>query len=100
MLLKIITWLESHQGTCSFREHAGIDCPGCGLQRSILALFRGDLVESILQFPALLPLMAMFAFLSIHLVFKLKHGAIVLKMFYITNISIIVLNYLYKIIIY
>ncbi len=100
MYLKIIFWLESHQGTCSFREHAGIDCPGCGLQRSILALLRGDLVESILQFPALLPLLAMFAFLSIHLVFKLKHGAIVLKMFYITNISIIVLNYIYKIIIH
>jgi len=98
--LKIIFWLESNQGTCSFREHVGIDCPGCGLQRSILALLRGDLVESILLFPALLPLVAMFFFLGIHLFFKLKHGAFVLKMFYITNISIIVLNYLYKIIIH
>jgi hypothetical protein len=100
MLLKIITWLESHQGTCSFREHAGIDCPGCGLQRSILTLLRGDLVESILQFPALLPLVTMFVFLGIHLVFKLKHGALVLKVFYITNISIIILNYIYKLIIH
>jgi hypothetical protein len=100
MLLKIITWLESRQGTCSFREHAGIDCPGCGLQRSILALLRGDLVESILQFPALLPLMAMFILLGIHLVFKLKHGAFVLKVFYITNISIILLNYIFKLIIH
>jgi len=100
MLLKIIFWLESHQGTCSFREHVGIECPGCGLQRSILALLKGDLVESILQFPALLPLMAMFAFLGIHLVFKFKHGAFVLKMFYITNISIIIMNYIYKLIIH
>ena len=92
MLLNCLKWLEPYQRTCSFREHAGIDCPGCGLQRSILALLRGDLVESILQFPALLPLIAMFAFLAIHLVFKLKYGAIVLKMFYITNISIIILN--------
>jgi hypothetical protein len=44
--------------------------------------------------------MAMFIFLSFHLVFKLKHGAFVLKMFYITNISIIVLNYIYKLIIH
>jgi hypothetical protein len=100
MLLKFITWLESHQGTCSFRKHAGIDCPGCGLQRSILALLKGDLVESILQFPALLPLMAMFIFLGLHLVFKLKNGALVLKLFYITNISIIVLHYIYKLIIH
>jgi hypothetical protein len=92
--------IASHQGTCSFREHAGIDCPGCGLQRSILALLKGDLVESILQFPALLPLMAMFIFLGLHLVFKLKNGALVLKLFYITNISIIVLHYIYKLIIH
>jgi hypothetical protein len=100
MFLKLITWLESHQGTCSFREHTGIDCPGCGMQRSILALLRGDILESILQFPALLPLMAMFAFLIVHLAFKLKHGALVLKVFYITNISIIILNYIFKLIIH
>jgi hypothetical protein len=100
MLQKIITWLESHQATCSFREHTGLDCPGCGLQRSILALLRGDLAESILQFPALLPLMAMFLFLGIHLVFKLRHGALILKIFYIGNITIIVLNFVYKLIIH
>jgi hypothetical protein len=100
MLLSVITWLESHQGTCSFREMTGIECPGCGLQRSILALLRGDLAGSILQFPALLPLAAMFLFLGIHLVFKLKHGALILKIFYIGNISLIVLNYVCKIIIH
>lgn len=100
MLLKIITWLESHQGTCSFREMTGIDCPGCGLQRSLLALLKGDLAESILQFPALLPLAAMFLFLGIHLVFKLKHGALILKIFFISNISLIVLNFVYKLIIH
>jgi hypothetical protein len=100
MLLSVITWLESHQSTCSFREMTGIECPGCGLQRSILALLRGDLAGSILQFPALLPLAAMFLFLGIHLVFKLKHGALILKIFYIGNISLIVLNYVCKIIIH
>jgi hypothetical protein len=100
MLLKIINWLESHQGACTFREHAGIDCPGCGLQRSVLALLRGDLVESFLQFPALLPVMAMFLFLGIHLVFKLKNGAFLLKVLFIGNVSIIILNYVLKLIIH
>jgi hypothetical protein len=100
MLQKIISWLESHQGNCSFREHTGLDCPGCGLQRSILALLEGELLESIMLFPALLPVMAMFVFLGIHLVFKLKHGALILKIFYIGNISIILLNYIFKLIIH
>ena len=98
MLQKIVTWLEAHMGSCSFQELAGIECPGCGIQRSIIALLKGDFPGSILLFPALLPLLGMFAFLSIHLVFKLKHGAFVLKIFYITNTAIIIGNYLYHLI--
>ena len=100
MAQKIITWLEAHMGTCSFQEHSGISCPGCGIQRSIIALLKGDFLESILLFPALLPLFGMFAFLSIHMVFRLKHGALVLKIFYITNTAIIICNYIYQIIIH
>ncbi|HEC44561.1 MAG TPA: DUF2752 domain-containing protein [Bacteroides sp.] len=100
MMLKIITWLEAHMGTCSFHEQAGIACPGCGIQRSILALLKGDILESLLLFPALLPLLGMFAFLAIHLIFNLKHGALVLKIFYITNTIIVLGNFIYNIIIH
>ena len=100
MMLKIINWFEAHMGTCSFQEHAGVVCPGCGIQRSIIALLKGEILESILLFPALLPLFGMFAFLTIHLVFRLKHGALILKIFYITNTAIILGNYIYHIIIH
>ncbi len=83
-------------GSCSFQEHAGIPCPGCGIQRSILALLRGDFVESILLFPALLPMLGMFTFLGFHLAFNLKHGALILKMFYISNTILIIGPYLLK----
>lgn len=98
MYYRIISWLESHEGSCAFREHTGIDCPGCGLQRSIIALLKGDVIESILLFPALLPLLAMFAFLGIHLVFRLKHGAFFLKLLYISNALLILGNFIFKII--
>jgi len=100
MIHKIITWLESHMGTCTFKEATGLECPGCGIQRSIITLLKGDILESILLFPALLPLIAMFGFLGIHLVYNLKHGALVLKIFYITNTVLILGNYIYQIIIH
>lgn len=100
MLQKLITWLELHQGTCPFREHAGLECPGCGLQSSIIALLKGNVLESILLFPALIPLLAMFAFLGIHLAFNLKHGALMLKIFYISNTVLILGGYIYKLIIH
>jgi hypothetical protein len=100
MWQKLILWLEAHQGNCMFREHAGLACPGCGMQRSILALLKGHLWESLLLYPALLPLMAMFGFLAFHLIFNLKHGALILKVLYISNAILIVGNYIIKLTLY
>lgn len=96
MFHKITTWFESHMGTCSFHEHTGIACPGCGIQRSVLAMLRGDFMESILLFPALLPLMVMLVFLGFHLAFDLKNGALILKILYITNSFLIIGPFLFK----
>lgn len=98
MLTKVITWLESHQHSCSFKDHFGIDCPGCGLQRSIIELLKGNLLESIYLCPALLPIIAMFAYLALHLIFRFRHGALILKIMFILNISIISFHYIFKLI--
>ena len=54
--------------TCSWKEHFGVECPGCGAQRSFLALLEGELVESLLLFPALLPFMAVVIIATIHII--------------------------------
>ncbi|MCE9501908.1 MAG: DUF2752 domain-containing protein [Leptospira sp.] len=36
-----------HVTICPFKNATGIDCPGCGMGRSILALFNGDLEHSL-----------------------------------------------------
>lgn len=51
----IIEWLEGHMMPCFFKTFTGKECPGCGIQRSIVALLKGEFVESFLLFPALLP---------------------------------------------
>lgn len=40
---------------CQFQQAFGIACPGCGLQRSVWALWQGRIGESFLSYPALLP---------------------------------------------
>jgi len=39
------------------KKYFGIDCPGCGLQRSFVSLLRGDLQESLALYPGLIPFM-------------------------------------------
>jgi len=38
-------WLEQHVDVCPLRR-AGVTCPSCGITRSILALYAGDLGAS------------------------------------------------------
>jgi hypothetical protein len=100
MLENFIFWMEGHMGTCRFHEQTQVACPGCGLQRAFIALLKGDLLESIAMFPALIPLLAMFSFLGLHLIFKFRHGALALKIMYISNAAIILANFFIKLIIH
>lgn len=93
----IVDWLEEHLMACPYKKYFNIDCMGCGMQRSFIELLKGNLVESFMLYPALLPLIAMILFLPLHLVFKFKNGASVLKYFFIFNISIVVIGYIIKI---
>jgi hypothetical protein len=47
---------------CPFKYVTGIDCPGCGFQRSVLALLQGDLHKSFSLYPPAIPLLIFFAY--------------------------------------
>ena len=97
MWQKLVNWLENHLATCSFQEHFGIACPGCGLQTSLLALLKGDIWGSILLYPALIPILSMLTLLILHLKFKFSWGAIILKYLFFLSTLIILFSYIYKI---
>ena len=85
----LIHWLEQHMLSCPYKEGLGIDCPGCGLQRAFVALLRGDVAESLVLYPALLPMLCMFLLLGLHLKFHLRHGALALKLLFVFNALLI-----------
>ncbi len=53
---------------CHWKKSTGLDCPGCGMQRSFYDLIQGDLIESLHQFPALLPLVFLIFYSLLHLI--------------------------------
>lgn len=93
----VINWLQNHLLLCPFKQTLGIDCPGCGIQRSILELMQGNFIASFKLYPATLPIIALFMFTIVHLKFDFKNGAFFIKMLYIGITLIIVINYIYKI---
>lgn len=96
MISDLINWLEKHQLPCFWKKNFEIDCLGCGMQRSFIELLRGNLAESIILYPALIPLIITFVFLALHLKFKFNKGALILKVSFILTTLLMVINFLIK----
>lgn len=96
--MTFITWLEENMLSCPYNKYLGVDCMGCGLQRSVVSLLKGNFTESFYMYPALLPMIFMFLLLIAHLIFKFKDGAFWLKYNFIFVVSVVVVNFVIKLI--
>ncbi|GGI28831.1 DUF2752 domain-containing protein [Pedobacter mendelii] len=93
----LFEWLNQHLLTCPFKSHFGIDCPGCGFQRSAIALVKGNFIDSLKFYPATFPLIFLIVFTLIHIKIDFKFGAQFIKILFIGIVVIILINYIYKI---
>jgi hypothetical protein len=95
--LSFISWLQNHLLPCPFKYITGIDCPGCGFQRAVVALLQGDLHKSLSLYPAAIPLMLFFAYGLADKYFKLDTSKnLIKKTFYVITGSIIFISYVVK----
>ncbi len=94
MLEHIINWLEAHMQSCLYKQVLGVECPGCGFQRSLIALLKGNIWESFQLFPGLMPMLFLFVLLILHLIFNFKNGALLLKYIFIGDMAIIIIHYI------
>ena len=81
---------------CLWKKTFGIDCLGCGTQRSIALIFQGEFVAAFKMYPAIYTLILMFAILLLHIKYKFKQGSKILFYLFILNIIIIVTRYIIK----
>ena len=84
---------------CFYKKYLGIACPGCGMQTAFIELLKGHLWKSILAYPALIPIIFLLSYLVLHLINDYRNGARNLKIIFIFTTSIIVINYIIKLII-
>lgn len=91
-------FLKEHLLTCPYKKHFHIQCPGCGFQRSFISLLEGHLLESLKLYPALIPLLSVWTLLILHLIFKFRRGAFIIKYLFLFCALIIFISYLIKVI--
>ena len=105
----LVPFLEDHLLSCPWKQ-VGLECTGCGLQRSIILILKGEFVAAFAMYPSKkatcaipgffssLEKFLMFVFMGFHLKFNFEKGAQILKWLFVLNIGIIVTQYILKLI--
>lgn len=82
---------------CLWKQNFGIECLGCGMQRSFVLLLQGEFTAAFKMYPAIYTLILLFGTLLLHLKFDFKYGHKIILALFVTNIIIITTNYILKI---
>ena len=82
---------------CMNKKLFGIDCMGCGIQRSLALILKGEFYDALLMYPAIYTLITFFVIIVMNFVDKKRdyHKPIMILGF--VNAIIILTSYLYKI---
>ena len=81
---------------CLNKKLLGVECPGCGMQRSVQLLFQGDFVEAFKMYPAIYPIILLLAFLVSTLFIKFKFADQIKLILMLTTAGAILVSYLIK----
>lgn len=84
--------------SCSWKQTFDVECMGCGMQRSLIHLLKGEFIDAFKLYPAIYTLIFMFIFLGLHLKFDYKKGGKILIYLYIINTVLILGNFISKLI--
>jgi hypothetical protein len=91
-----VDWLELHTIPCPFHLMTGCDCPGCGMQRSVLSLFRGDIEGSITHHISGIPFVLFLFVFLFHLKLQNRYTKTTMNVLIIAVVVLAMLQYLWK----
>ncbi|MCX2680285.1 DUF2752 domain-containing protein [Galbibacter sp. EGI 63066] len=87
---------EDYMLPCLNKKLFGVECLGCGLQRSVALLFQGDFTAAFKMYPAVYTLILLTLFLLFNLFVKFKYQSIIKITLITINILIVVISYIIK----
>lgn len=88
---------EDYMLPCLTKKFLGIECFGCGLQRSVVLLFQGEFMAAFYMYPAIYSLILFAGFLIINLFYNFKYAEKIKLILVVLNVVIIVTSYIIKI---
>ncbi len=89
--------MEEYMLPCLNKKYLGFECMGCGIQRSVALLFKGEFIEAFYMYPGIYPLIGLLGFLLINQFVTLKYANKAIIFLAILTVSTIIISYIIKI---
>ncbi|MFC7772620.1 DUF2752 domain-containing protein [Flavobacterium sp. GCM10027622] len=87
---------EQYMIPCLNKTLFGVECFGCGTQRSLYLLFQGKFVEAFYMYPPIYTLLLFFMAIGFHFFDKSRNYNKIIIVLAIINAIIMVTSYIYK----
>ena len=81
---------------CLNKKLFGVDCLGCGTQRALLLVFKGNFAAAFHQFPAIYTTILFFGILALHFIDKSRNYNRMIVGLAIVNAVIMIVSYIFK----
>lgn len=81
---------------CFTKQIWGFDCPGCGMQRAIIFLIKGEFGAAFEMYPAIYPMLLLFGFLIMDKLYSIKYAIKITNVLMISTVAVILTNYILK----
>lgn len=88
--------LEDYLIPCMNKKLFGVECMGCGTQRALLLIVKGDFVAAFHMFPAIYTLLLFFLCLGLHFIDKTRNYTKSISYLAILNGVIMIVSYFFK----
>ncbi len=88
--------LDDYMLPCLNKKLFGVECMGCGLQRSMALVLKGEFAEAFHMYPAIYSLIILFLFIGINIFFKFKHSNKIIGGLAILTVATIIISYIIK----
>jgi hypothetical protein len=96
LLLYLVSYLVNGKGiACTIHATTGLNCPGCGMTRMVLAFFKGDIYQSFRYNPYMFVSIPLIALIGV--IWSVKY---ILYNYIYEHIDVVLISYVISIIIF
>lgn len=88
--------LDKYMIPCVNKKIFGVECLGCGTQRALVLLFRGEFTAAFEMFPAIFTTIIFFIIIGLHFIDKTRNYHKLIIGLAIINAIIMIISYIYK----